>query len=64
MWGQRSLCFATIVGTNLLAKIYQLHSLGTEGVLPGRHIVRVFKQFTHLIPSGQMLSSFKTCSPL
>ena len=30
-------------------------SLGAEGVLPGRHIVsllRVFKQFTHLIPSG------------
>jgi hypothetical protein len=31
------------------------HTLGAEGVLPGRHIVsllRVFKQFTHLIPSG------------
>ena len=44
-----------------------LTSLGAEGVLPGRHIVnllRVFKQFTHLIPSGQMLSSFKTYSPL
>jgi hypothetical protein len=30
-------------------------TLGAEGVLPGRHIVsllRVFKQFTHLIPSG------------
>jgi hypothetical protein len=42
-------------------------SLGAEGVLPGRHIVsllRVFKQFTHLIPSGQMVSSFKTYSPL
>jgi hypothetical protein len=42
-------------------------TLGAEGVLPGRHIVsllRVFKQFTHLIPSGQMLSSFKTYSPL
>ena len=42
-------------------------ALGAEGVLPGRHIVsllRVFKQFTHLIPSGQMLSSFKTYSPL
>ena len=42
-------------------------SLGAEGVLPGRHIVsllRVFEQFTHLIPSEQMLSSFKTYSPL
>jgi hypothetical protein len=42
-------------------------TLGAEGVLPGRHIVsllRVFKQFTHLIPSGQMLCSFKTYSPL
>jgi hypothetical protein len=41
--------------------------LGAEGVLPSRHIVsllRVFKQFTHLIPSGQMLSSFKISSPL
>ena len=30
-------------------------TLGAEGVLPGRHIVsllRVFEQFTHLIPSG------------
>jgi hypothetical protein len=27
-------------------------------------LLRVFKQFTHLIPSGQMLSSFKTYSPL
>jgi hypothetical protein len=30
-------------------------TLGAEGVLPGRHIVsllRVFKQFTRLIPSG------------
>jgi hypothetical protein len=45
----------------------QLLSLGAEGVLPGRHIVsllRVFKQFTHPIPSGQMVSSFKTYSPL
>jgi hypothetical protein len=42
-------------------------TLGAEGVLPGRHIVsllRVFEQFTHLIPSEQMLSSFKTYSPL
>jgi hypothetical protein len=41
--------------------------LGAEGVLPGRHIVsllRVFKQFTHPIPSGQMVSSFKMYSPL
>jgi hypothetical protein len=32
-----------------------LNPLGAEGVLPGRHIVsflRVFKQFTHLIPRG------------
>src|SRR5258705_75673 len=30
-------------------------TLGAEGVLPGRHIVsflRVFKQFTHTLPSG------------
>jgi hypothetical protein len=42
-----------------------LLALGAEGVLPGRYIVsllRVFKQFTHPIPSGQMLSSFKTYS--
>ena len=42
-------------------------TLGAEGVLPGRHIVsllRVFEQCTHLIPSEQMLSSFKTYSPL
>ena len=43
------------------------YTLGAEGVLPSRHIVsllRVFKQFTHLIPSGQMENSFKTYSPL
>jgi hypothetical protein len=43
------------------------HTLGAEGVLPGRYIVglfRVFKQFAHLIPGGQVLSSFKTYSPL
>jgi CO dehydrogenase/acetyl-CoA synthase delta subunit len=47
--------------------VREVLTLGAEGVLPGRHIVslvRVFKQFTHLIPSGQMLSSFKTYSPL
>ena len=30
------------------------HSLGAEGVIPGRYIVsllRVFKQFTHTLPS-------------
>jgi hypothetical protein len=47
--------------------LISVQSLGAEGVLPGRHIeslLRVFKQFAHLIPSGQMLSSFKTYSPL
>jgi hypothetical protein len=47
-------------------QVYPL-ALGAEGVLPGRYIVsllRVFEQFTHLIPSEQMLSSFKTYSPL
>ena len=32
-----------------------LHTLGAEGVLPGGHIeslLRVFKQFTHTLPSG------------
>jgi hypothetical protein len=35
-------------------EILKEQTLGAEGVLPGRHIVsllRVFKQFTHLIPS-------------
>ena len=32
----------------------ELDSLGAEGVIPGRYIVsflRVFKQFTHTLPS-------------
>ena len=40
---------------SVVRKISDGNSLGAEGVLPGRHIVsllRVFKQFTHLIPSG------------
>jgi len=37
-----------------LAKIASDYTLGAEGVLPGRHIeslLRVFKQFTHALPS-------------
>jgi hypothetical protein len=40
---------------NIPHVILTLFTLGAEGVLPGRHIVsllRVIKQFTHLIPGG------------
>jgi hypothetical protein len=55
---------------NLLVRLPRIRrclTLGAGGVLPGRHIVsllRVFEQFTHLISSGQILSSFETYSPL
>ena len=42
-------------------------TLGAEGVLPGRHIesfLRVFKQFTHTIPRGQMVGKFSIYPPL
>ena len=44
-----------------------LLSLGAEGVLPGRYIeslLRVFKQFTHTLPSGYMGGKFSMYSPL
>jgi len=43
------------------------YTLGAEGVLPGRHIesfLRVFKQFTHTLPRGQMVGKFSIYSPL
>jgi len=42
-------------------------SLGAEGVLSGRPIesfYRVFKQFTHTVPRGQMVGKFSIYSPL
>jgi hypothetical protein len=45
----------SIADGNFECFVEDLLPLGAEGVLPGRHIVsllRVFKQFTHLIPSG------------
>ena len=62
---QRSLINCISSGASESLRLFL--SLGAEGVLPGKHIVsllRVFEQFTHLIPSEQMLSSFKTYSPL
>ena len=42
-------------------------SLGAEGVLPSRQIEsfwRVFKQFTHNLPSRQVVSYLSICPPL
>jgi len=42
-------------------------SLGAGGVLPGGYIesfLRVFKQFTHTLPRGQMVGKFSMYSPL
>ena len=42
-------------------------TLGAEGVLPGGYIecfLRVFKQFTHTLPRGQMVGKFSMYSPL
>ena len=42
-------------------------TLGTEGVLPSRQIesfLRVFKQFTHNLPSRQVVSHLSICPPL
>ena len=41
-------------------------SLGAEGVLPSRHIesvLRVFKQFTHNLPSRQVVGCLSICLP-
>ena len=42
-------------------------SLGAGGVLPSRHIesfLRVFKQFTHNLPSRQVVGYLSMCPPL
>ena len=45
----------------------ELLALGAEGVLPSRQIesfLRVFKQFTHNLPSRQVVSHLSICPPL
>ena len=42
-------------------------TLGAEGALPSRHIesfLRVFKQFTHNLPSRQVVGCLSICLPL
>ena len=44
-----------------------LLALGAEGVLPSRQIesfLRVFKQFTHTLPSRQVVGYLSICPPL
>jgi len=45
--------------------VNQLLSLGAEGVLPGGYIeslLRVFKQLTHILPSGEKVGKFSMYS--
>ena len=51
----------------IVASLFEFFTLGAEGVLPSRHIesfLRVFKQFTHTLPSRQVVGYLSICPPL